>query len=98
MNLTQKSRPYKIEVYGLQDDYLGTLQAYNDSFIGQVREPVIDISDDGSQSFACSIPRYYIDPKTNSKIENPRWTDINNGILAENTRVLKVFLKTIEND
>lgn len=27
-------------------------------------------------------------------MENPRWVDINNGVLAENTRVLKVFLQT----
>lgn len=26
-------------------------------------------------------------------MENPRWADINNGVLAENTRILKVFLK-----
>ena len=92
--LTQKSRPYKIEIYGLQDEYIGTLQSYNDSFIGQVTEPLIEIKDDGSQSFACSIPKFYIDPKTNLKIENPRWNDINVGVLAENTRILKVFLKT----
>ena len=65
LNLTQKSRPYKIEVYGLQDNFIGTLQSYNDSFIGQVIEPFIDISDDGSQSFTCSIPKFYIDPESN---------------------------------
>ena len=26
-------------------------------------------------------------------MENPRWGDIKNGILAENTRILKVFLE-----
>lgn len=91
--LTQKSRPYKIEIYGLQDNFIGTLQSYNDSFIGQVREPIIEIKDDGSQSFTCSIPKFYINPETNLKVENPRWGDIKNGILAENTRVLKVFLE-----
>lgn len=92
--LTQKSRPYKIEIYGLQDDFIGTLQSYNDSFIGQVVEPVIDIKDDGSQSFTCSIPKFYINPETNLKTENPRWSDIKNGVLAQNTRVLKVFMQT----
>ena len=76
---------------------MGTLQPYNDSFIGQVSEPIIDISDDGSQSFTCSIPKFYIDPKTNLKVENPRWLDINNGILAENTRIVKVFIKFFNN-
>lgn len=91
--LTQKSRPYKIEIFGLQDNYIGTLQSYNDFFIGQVTEPVIEIKDDGSQSFTCSIPKFYINPENNLKVENPRWGDIKNGILAENTRVLKVFLE-----
>lgn len=94
--LTQESRPFKIDIYGLQDDFIGTLQSYNDSFIGQVINPTMEISDDGSQSFTCSIPKFYIDPETNLKVENPRWTDINKGILAENTRILKVFLKTGE--
>ena len=94
--LTQESRPYKIEIYGLQDDYIGTLQSYNDSFIGQVIEPRMEISDDGSQTFTCSIPKFYINPENNLKVENPRWSDINNGVLAENTRVLKVFLNTGE--
>ena len=91
-DLSQTSRPYKIEIYGLQDNYIGTLQSYNDSFIGQVVEPLIEILDDGSQSFTCSIPKFYIDPETNLKVENPRWNDIKNGVLAENTRVLKVFM------
>lgn len=91
--LTQKSRPYKIEIFGLQDNFIGTLQSYNDSFIGQVTEPVVEIKDDGSQSFTCSIPKFYINPETNLKMENPRWGDIKNGILAENTRILKVFLE-----
>ena len=80
--LTQKSRPYKVEIYGLQDDFIGTLQSYNDSFIGQVVEPVIDIKDDGSQSFTCLIPKFYINPETNLKTENPRWSDIKSGVLA----------------
>ena len=62
--LSQTSRPYKIEIYGLQDNHIGTLQSYNDSFIGQVVEPLIEILDDGSQSFTCSIPKFYIDPET----------------------------------
>jgi hypothetical protein len=30
------------------------------------------------------------------KLENPRWADVTNGVLAENTRILKVFLKDEE--
>jgi hypothetical protein len=29
-------RPYKVEIYGLQDNFIGTLQSYNDSSIGRV--------------------------------------------------------------
>jgi len=57
-----------------------------------VLEPKITISEDGSQSFTCSIPKFYINPETNFREENPRWTDANNGILAENTRILKAFV------
>lgn len=45
---TQTYRPYKIEVYGLQDDYIGTLQSYDDSFLGRVQDPKVSISGDGS--------------------------------------------------
>ncbi len=86
-------RPFKIDVYGLQDVYLGTLQSYNDNFIGQVENPSVTVSSDGSQKFSCTIPKYYIDPKTNVKTLNPRWGDITNGVLAENTRILKVFIQ-----
>ena len=54
----------------------------------------MSLKGDGTQSFTCSVPKYYINPETNQKITNPRWEDINNGVLAENTRVLKVFLQT----
>ena len=86
-------RPYKVEIYGLQDNFIGTLQSYNDSSIGRVQEPILEISTDGTQKFTCSIPKYYIDKATNQKLPNPRWEDTENGILAENTRVLKVFVK-----
>ena len=92
INLSQKSRPYKIDVYGLQDNYLGCLQPYNGSIIGQVSEPKIELSTDGTQTFTCSIPKFYINPKTNQKEQNPHWVDIDNGVLAENTRILKVFV------
>ena len=52
----------------------------------------MSLSTDGTQEFTCSIPRYYISPETNEKIINPRWEDIKKGVLAENTRVLKVFV------
>ena len=49
--------------------------------------------DDGTQTFTCKIPKFYIDPKTNQKIINPRWENEASVILAENTHVLKVFIQ-----
>ena len=88
-----KKRMYKIDVYGLQDNYIDTLQPYNSTFIGQIIQPEILINEDGTQTFNCSIPKFYIDPKTNLKVENPYWSTIERGVLAENTRILKIFLK-----
>lgn len=90
---TQISRPYKVEVYGLQDDYIGTLQSYNDSSLGRIIEPELLLSKDGTSSFTCSVPKYFISSSTNEKILNPRWEDAENGVLAENTRILKVFVQ-----
>lgn len=39
------------------------------------------------------IPKYYINEETNQRIINPRWQDAENNILAENTRILKVFVQ-----
>jgi hypothetical protein len=54
--------------------------------------PRLSISDDGTQTFTCSIPKYFIDPATNEKKINPRWEDAEEGVLAENIRILKVFI------
>lgn len=91
LNLTQNTRPYKIEVYGLQDDYIGTLQSYSPEK-GQIISPQLSISSDGTQEFTCEIPRYYVDVNDERK-ENPKWAN-NDKLLAENTRVLKVFVTT----
>jgi hypothetical protein len=52
----------------------------------------MEIKDDGTQVFSCKIPKFYLSEEPNTKIVNPRWQDIENGILAENTRILKVFI------
>ena len=93
INLHQETRPYKIEVFGLQDNYIGCLQSYEDSFIGQVVEPRLEIKADGTQTFTCKIPKFYLSEEPNTRVINPRWKDAENGILAENTRVLKVYVQ-----
>ena len=90
---TQEIRPYKVEIFGLQDDYIGTLQSFDDTFLGQIIEPRLTIRDDGTQTFTCRVPKFYIDPKTNDRITNPRWQDAEADVLAENIRVLKVFIR-----
>ena len=75
----------------MQDQYLGTLQSYNDKTLQKIKDPQNKIVDDGTQSFTFQVPKYYIDQETNQRTLNPHWEDINNGVLAENTRILKVF-------
>lgn len=98
LNLHEKTRSYKIDVFGLQDNFISVLQSYQDNFIGQVVEPLMEIKDDGTQTFVCKIPKFYLDEIHNTKILNPRWQDVKNGILAENTRVLKVTIQFDEEE
>lgn len=51
--------------------------------------PQLSLSSDGTHELSFKIPKWYYDPKQ-GRIENPRWRDTENGIIAENTRVLKV--------
>lgn len=51
------------------------------------------IEKNGTQTFSCKIPKYYLTHNHNEKAINPRWQDIENGVLAENTRVLKVSIQ-----
>lgn len=58
----------------------------------------MEIKDDGTQTFSCKVPKYYLSLEPNERVLNPRWQDAENGILAENTRVLKVTIQFSEND
>lgn len=93
LNLHEETRPYKIDVFGLQDNFISVLQSYQDNFIGQIVEPYMEIKDDGTQTFSCKIPKFYLDEIHNTKVINPRWKDVQYGVLAENTRVLKIYIK-----
>lgn len=53
----------------------------------------MEIKDDGTQTLTLKIPKYFISEVPNERITNPRWKDIETGILAENTRVLKVSIQ-----
>ena len=58
----------------------------------------MEIKDDGTQTFTCKIPKFYLSEMPNEHIINPRWQDAENGILAENTRVLKVTVQFSETE
>lgn len=58
----------------------------------------MSIEKNGTQSFTCKVPKYYLNENHNEKEINPRWQDIENGILAENTRVLKITIQFSENE
>lgn len=58
----------------------------------------MEIKDDGTQTFTCKIPKFYLSEMPNERIINPRWQDAENGILAENTRVLKISIQFSETE
>lgn len=58
----------------------------------------MEIKDDGTQTFTCKVPKFYLSEEPNKRVINPRWQDAENGILAENTRVLKVTIQFSEDD
>lgn len=53
----------------------------------------MEIKDDGTQTLTFKIPKYFLSEVPNERITNPRWKDTENGVLAENTRVLKVTIE-----
>lgn len=92
INLSDKSRRYKIDVFTLQDTFIATLQSYEDSYLGQIIKPSLEIKDDGTQTFTCEIPKFIKSQVPNTQIINPRWEDIKKGIIAKNTRILKISI------
>lgn len=53
----------------------------------------MEIKDDGTQTLQFKIPKYFYGEVPNTRLTNPRWKDVETGILAENTRVLKVTIQ-----
>ena len=102
MNISEL-RPFRIDVFSLQDDFICTLHSYKDNFIGQITDVKLVESTDGSSSLSFSIPKYYISQEDNKKHLNPRWEedvasyqyDMGSvySVLAENTRILKAFVR-----
>ena len=104
MNISEL-RPFRIDVFTLQDDFICTLHSYKEDYIGQITDVKLTENTDGSSSLSFSIPKYYISQSDNKKYLNPHWenqiTDYRGnenenwsyGVLAENTRILKAFVR-----
>ena len=74
MNISEL-RPFRIDVFSLQDDFICTLHSYKDNFMGQITDVKLVESTDGSSSLSFSIPKYYISQEDNKKHLNPRWEE-----------------------
>ena len=93
-------RDYEVSVWTLQDSYIATLKWSHASHKGQIQDPQMSISDDGTEEFSFEIPMYLQvqDGDVMRKIENPIWymTLQKNEILIKNMRKIKViFNKTM---
>ena len=99
--MSDNIRDYEVSVWTLQDSYIATLKWSNSSHKGQIQEPKMTLSDDGTESFSFSIPMnlYVQDGDVLVKKENPIWYTVRDGILMVNMRKIKViFNKTFGSD
>lgn len=95
--MSDNIRDYEVSIWTLQDSYIATLKWSNSSHKGQIQEPKMTLSDDGTESLSFSIPMYlYVqDGDKLVKKENPIWYTVKDGILVVNMRKIKViFNKT----
>lgn len=95
--MSENVRDYEVSVWTLQDSYLATLKWSNSSHKGQIQEPKMSLSDDGTESFSFTIPMYLWvqDGDVTVKQANPIWYTVKDGILMVNMRKIKViFNKT----
>lgn len=99
--MSDSIRDYEVSVWTLQDSYIATLKWSNSSHKGQIQEPKMTLSDDGTESFSFSIPMnlYVQDGDVLVKKENPIWYTVRDGILMVNMRKIKViFNKTFDSN
>lgn len=95
--MSENVRDYEVSVWTLQDSYLATLKWSGSSHKGQIQEPKMTLSDDGTETFSCTIPMYLWvqDGDVMVRQANPIWYTVKDGILMVNMRKIKViFNKT----
>lgn len=89
-------RPYEMSVWTLRDTYITSLRAYGIENRGQIEEPLLKLSNDGTQTLTFKIPMYLYE--NNQLIENPRWFDVKHGLLMVNLRKIKVIFNKGEEE
>jgi hypothetical protein len=54
----ENTRDYEVSVWTLQDSYLTTLKWSGNNNRGTIQNPMMQLSDDGTEAFSFSIPMY----------------------------------------
>lgn len=80
---------YEISIWTLQDEFISVLKPFG--FLNN--QLIIDgkflIKDDGTQELSFSIPMYIY--KEGTRIENPSWYNVREGIIVQNMRKIKII-------
>lgn len=93
----QTIRPYSMLIYGLQDEFIGVLKPASLESKGHITDPKMVLKNDGTQELEFSIPMYYTEPTTGSRIINPMWARTRDAELLANLRKIKVVFHPVEN-
>ena len=94
--IQKQLRSYEVSVWSLQDDFISVLKSADIEHKGQVQEPELKLSVDGTQEFSFSIPMYLHNGK--ELVENPTWYDYKNGVIITNARKIKVIINKATED
>jgi len=81
-------RPYEMSVWTLQDRYIATLKVPDIENKGHIEDPKITLNVDGTQELEFKVPMYY--SVNGELVENPRWYDVQHGLLMRGLRKIKV--------
>lgn len=85
----QQVRDYEMSIWTLQDSFITVLCDSSVAHKGQISDPIMKLSKDGTQSLDFSIPIKY--RENNELIDNPLWYKIEQGHNIVNTRKIKVI-------
>lgn len=89
-------RPYELSLWTLQDEFVTVLKWSEVEHKGQAQSPSMKLVDDGTSEFDFSIPRQFYEGDT--KIFNPLWQRVQNGLIIANMHKIKVIFNKKEAD